>query len=68
MANVASRVKSIWIAYLKSIRHEPGDSVCLSSQHRYSIGTNVGENAHREDFERGAFSGLADLSSKLWPR
>jgi hypothetical protein len=68
MANIASRVKSIWIEYLKSIRHEPGDTVSLSSQNRHSIGSNVSENTHQEDFERGAFSGLADLSSKLWPR
>jgi len=68
MANIASRVKSIWIEYLKSIRKEPRNAFNLSMRDRHSVGSNVGENTHREDFQRGAFSGLADLSSKLWPR
>jgi len=68
MANITSRVKSIWIEYLKSIRKEPGDTFNLAARDKHSVGSNVGENTLRRDFQRGAFSGLADLSSKLWPR
>ena len=68
MSNIASRVKSIWIEYRKSVRHEPGAAVNLSSQDRHSIGSNAGEITHWADFKRGGFSGLADLLSKLWPR
>lgn len=68
MATIGSRVQSIWIEYLKSIRHDPGDAIALSSQDRHFTGLNVAENMRWEDFERCAFSGLADLLSKLWPR
>jgi hypothetical protein len=68
MVNIALRVKSIWIEYLKSIRKEPGDTFNLVARDRHSVGSNVGENTHREDRERSPFSGLADLSNKLWPK
>jgi len=46
MVSIALRVKSIWIEYLKSIRHEPGDASILSARDRHFVGSNVGDNTH----------------------